>query len=147
MSHKNQSPIEANGTHNKFEFTICSILESPLHCWPLNTMFLSEEITHKESKVNGKKMRKTKQAVLMLFLWGFMLLIHSEALGRDVQVNVTIRQRAAQPYLYIPATFFWDYSRINTHEDRLKRLKEKVKAKKKLKQEQLRRLEATKKKP
>ncbi len=134
-----------NGTKNKFEFSICSIMESPLHCWPLNTMFLPE-VDQKDTKVNGKIMKKAKQTFFTLMLLGFMLAVHSEVFARDVQVNVTIRQRAAQPYLYIPATFFWNDSGIKARsEEKIRRLEAKTKARKKLEKEWIRQL--NKKKP
>lgn len=85
MSHKNQSPIEANGTHKKSEITICSILESPLHCWPL-TMFLSKEIDHKQT--NGKKIVEKKMTKITIALILFILFvgIHSETFGHPAHV-------------------------------------------------------------
>ena len=83
MSHKNQSPIEANGTHEKVKLNICSILESPLHCWPL-TLFYSDnkEITETNGKGKEKMENKLMKISILLVLMGLVILIHVETFGQ-----------------------------------------------------------------
>lgn len=76
MTHKSQRPTPAKEPHAKSEVSICSILESPLHCWPL-TMFYSDKVDHE--KQNGKEIVKKKltKVTLSLILLILAVAIHS----------------------------------------------------------------------
>ena len=77
MVHKIQRPAPEKAPHNKCEVSICSILESPLHCWPL-TLFYAHKVDHE--KQNGKEIveKKLTKITTTLILLILAIAIHTQ---------------------------------------------------------------------
>jgi len=90
--------------HKKCYFSLCDILESPLHVWPI-TLFYDERLEEKREEVNKKKASKVKKALMALFLLGLCLVVHSDSFGHGVFVQPHYRSYP-QPLRYYNPIFF-----------------------------------------